>query len=167
MDKEYLESKIEKYDESIIQLKNQNDILHDEIDLLKKLIIQSTNLADSREKYCPICGDFFAFRPFGVTPRPDAVCPKCWSLERHRLVYFLLQKRYGPILKNENIKFLHFAPEAPFYNLFRKFKNIDYYPVDFDPELYEALHIHIRDKVDMENLFYEDNMLILYTIAMF
>ena len=63
------------------------------------------------------------------------------------------------MLEHEIIKLLHFAPEVPFYNFFKKFKNIYYYPVDFNPEIYEARNIHIRDKVDMENLAqYEDEM---------
>lgn len=152
----------ENYDKSneklINELNNQNYMLLKEINLLKRLIIKNKNFNDMQENYCPICENFSKFKPFGITSRSNALCPHCHSLERHRLVYFLMQRRYGHMLEHENIKLLHFAPEVPFYRLFKKFNNIDYYPVDFNPEIYEARNIHIRDKVNMENLQYEDNM---------
>ena len=136
MDENNDENTYRAYDASINNLKNQNYLLLKEIDLLKKFIIKNNSFNKSEENYCPICD----------------------SLERHRLIYFILQ-RYGYRLEHENIKLLHFAPEVPFYNLFKKFNNIDYYPVDFNPEIYEVRNIHIRDKVNMENLFqYDDNM---------
>src|SRR3990170_2137704 len=37
---------------------------------------------------CPCCGwRFRVFLPFGVKPRPSAQCPRCGSLERHRLLW--------------------------------------------------------------------------------
>ena len=158
MDENNDENTYRAYDASINNLKNQNYLLLKEIDLLKKFIIKNNSFNKSEENYCPICENFSNFKPFGITGRSNALCPNCHSLERHRLIYFILQ-RYGYRLEHENIKLLHFAPEVPFYNLFKKFNNIDYYPVDFNPEIYEVRNIHIRDKVNMENLFqYDDNM---------
>lgn len=159
MERKSIENKGDEFDNLIFNLKNQNHALLKEMDLLKKFIIRNNITNKSDENYCPICENFSNFKSFGITSRSNALCPHCHSLERHRLVYFIIQRRYGYLLEHENIKLLHFAPEIPFYNLFKKFNNIDYYPVDFNPELYEARNIHIRDKVDMENLFqYEDNM---------
>lgn len=38
---------------------------------------------------CPVCGaKYRKFLPYGyVQPRPNALCPKCLSLERHRLLW--------------------------------------------------------------------------------
>ena len=147
------------YKKLINNLYNQNYELLKEINLLKKFLIKNENFNYNEENYCPICENFSNFQSFGNPSRSNVLCPHCHSLERHRLVYFIIQKRYGYMLEHEIIKLLHFAPEVPFYNFFKKFKNIDYYPVDFNPEIYEARNIHIRDKVDMENLAqYEDEM---------
>jgi Methyltransferase domain len=56
---------------------------------------------------CPICGynGFFGF--FGRPPRLDAQCPRCFSLERHRLFWLWLSKNDCKL--SEPI--LHFAPE--------------------------------------------------------
>ena len=53
----------------------------------------------SAEKNCPICGFHGRFIGFGDPVRTGAACPKCWSLERHRL--FALAARDGQILFSE------------------------------------------------------------------
>ena len=41
--------------------------------------------------YCPVCErGFRKFFEFGVNPRPNAMCPGCGSLERHRLLWIAL-----------------------------------------------------------------------------
>ena len=41
--------------------------------------------------YCPVCErGFRKFFEFGVNPRPNACCPGCGSLERHRLLWIAL-----------------------------------------------------------------------------
>jgi hypothetical protein len=55
---------------------------------------------------CPICSYQGWFTHFGQPPRVDAQCPRCGSLERHRL-FWLWYQRNG---MQEPI--LHFAPEA-------------------------------------------------------
>jgi len=41
--------------------------------------------------YCPVCErGFRKFYKFGVNPRPNACCPGCGSLERHRLLWIAL-----------------------------------------------------------------------------
>ena len=106
--------------------------------------------------YCPICNKYLEFKPFGPSKRKRAQCPICGSLERHRLVYLLFQNRYWELLNEESIKLLHFAPENVFYNYFSNQENIDYYPVDINPKLFESTNIEIREKVDIENIHYPD-----------
>lgn len=159
-DKNNLDSNLKK---SIIDLKNQNNDLLNEINLIKHAIIKNNIFSFENENYCPICGKFSVFGSGGLNHRANVQCPNCGSLERHRLVYLFLQKNYSYILENylfenDSIKLLHFAPEIIFYNLFRENENIDYYPVDIDPEGYKNSIIQIKQKVDMQNIPYSDNM---------
>lgn len=60
-------------------------------------------------RLCPICGYEGPFGPFGpVVARPDARCPRCLGLERHRL-FKLAFDRIG--LPADRLRILHFAPE--------------------------------------------------------
>ena len=43
------------------------------------------------------------------------------------------------------------------YKIFNNQENIDYYPVDINPKRYKKNKINIREKVNMENIPYEDN----------
>jgi SAM-dependent methyltransferase len=56
---------------------------------------------------CPICDFRGLFRAYGHPPRYDAFCPKCGSLERHRLIRLALRKY--PL--REDAEIIHFAPE--------------------------------------------------------
>lgn len=100
-------------------------------------------------KYCPVCNTYSkSFLPFGDNPRPQALCPNCGSLERHRLVYLYFKNR-TPIFSKE-VKFLHFAPEGVFKNIFSNCENIDYHPADLFPRSSD-------EKIDMQNIPYEND----------
>jgi SAM-dependent methyltransferase len=65
-----------------------------------------------RARGCPICGAAVRrFGAFGIEPRPNASCPICGSLERHRLVWLFLQRRTD-LFNRRPKRFLHFAPEG-------------------------------------------------------
>jgi SAM-dependent methyltransferase len=69
-----------------------------------------------RGRDCPCCGHSFRrFRPAGNPPRPDAACPSCTSVERHRLLALLIQGE--PALGSG--RFLHFAAEPALSPLLR------------------------------------------------
>lgn len=74
-----------------------------------------------RARRCPMCGcRRRRFLPYGyVTSREDALCPKCLSLERHRMIWLWLERNTG--LFNERPTLLHIAPEV---SLMRHFKRI-------------------------------------------
>lgn len=61
---------------------------------------------------CPLCGKRFRrMLPYGyVTPRPNALCPHCLSLERHRLLWLYLTRETD--LFTARPKLLHIAPEV-------------------------------------------------------
>lgn len=139
---------------------NQNDKLIKQNSGLKRDLIKAHQnlLSSDNINLCPICGhESKFFEPLNATHPFDLVrCPYCDSLHRHRLVFLVLKLRFKELL-NDNIKLLHFAPELSLYNFFTNKRNIDYFPVDLNPEYYERKDIFIREKVNMENIPYDDN----------
>jgi hypothetical protein len=67
-------------------------------------------LYHGRARHCPCCGgNFRAFLPAGHPPRPDALCPRCAALERHRSLWRYLGERTP--LFTERARVLLVAPE--------------------------------------------------------
>ena len=61
--------------------------------------------------YCPICNHWYRrFSPFGLRGRPNAECPGCGSLERHRFLWLYLTEHTKVQQRRDRI--LHVAPEA-------------------------------------------------------
>lgn len=108
--------------------------------------------------YCPICKSHFKkFASFGVVERENAKCPKCGSLERHRLLWKYMNEKTNLFNKDLRIRLLHFAPEKSFYDIFSKNTNIDYYPCDISPELYAYNGNQKVKKVDITNIPFDEN----------
>jgi SAM-dependent methyltransferase len=73
---------------------------------------------------CPCCGGSFrAFRR--RRRRPDALCPRCQALERHRLLWLYLRDR--TTLFSEPLDVLHVAPEPVFESRLRALDNLSAY----------------------------------------
>ena len=85
-------------------------------------------------RYCPCCRSYLrTFKPFGLVPRPEARCPICGALERHRLMH-LYMTRKTDLFNGHPKKMLHVAPEPELSRWFRNAANIEYVSVDlFDP----------------------------------
>ncbi|GET43233.1 class I SAM-dependent methyltransferase [Microseira wollei] len=99
--------------------------------------------------YCPCCGNQFRkFLPFGAQKRPNAICPRCLSLERHRLLWLYLQNKTN--LLSANLKFLHIAPEYLLKQAIATLPNINYLSADLQPQ--EAMV-----QMDITDIQYEDN----------
>ncbi len=128
--------------------------LTENFNLIKPLVVND-NQDDYDLNYCAICGRVSNFIPAGISNREKAKCPYCKTVERHRLLYLILIKEYGYLLKNP-IELLHFAPEAPFYKNFSNMENIDYYPVDINSDKYARRNTPIRDEVNIENIPYDN-----------
>lgn len=93
------------------------------------------------KNYCPICKRESYFLPGGTKPRPQAKCPRCGSLERHRLLIMYLVNQTN--IFYDEVKVLHFAPEQFITNYLRQFPNITYVSADlFAPAM---LKIDITD----------------------
>lgn len=61
---------------------------------------------------CPVCGAHYRrFLPYGyVASRPNALCPRCLALERHRLLWLYLTRETD--LTTARPRTLHIAPEV-------------------------------------------------------
>lgn len=72
-----------------------------------------------RGRQCPMCGcRRRKFLPYGyVTSREDALCPRCLSLERHRMIWLWLERHSDLFASHPEV--LHIAPEV---SLMRHFK---------------------------------------------
>ncbi|MBC8205374.1 MAG: glycosyltransferase [FCB group bacterium] len=82
---------------------------------------------------CPCCGwESDKFQPAGLVPRPNALCPNCGLLERHRALWMFLQNRTG--FFQDNLKVLHFGPEEYFRKMFGSLKNLEYYNADIESD---------------------------------
>lgn len=107
--------------------------------------------------FCPICSSKFRiFESRGLTKRKNAKCPKCGSLERHRLQFKYLHERTN-FFNIDKVRLLHFAPEKFFIKLFSSKSNVEYYPADLLPELYETqgqIKVH---KVDITQIPFPEN----------
>ena len=58
--------------------------------VIKRKSARFSTEATGARFYCPICGAWYrSFAPFGLRGRPNARCPGCGSLERHRFLWLL------------------------------------------------------------------------------
>lgn len=93
---------------------------------------------------CPICGARYRkFMPYGyVHSRENALCPRCLSLERHRLMWLYLCNETD--LFEREISLLHVAPERCFIKRLEAVKSIDYITADLESPL-ARLKMDIQD----------------------
>lgn len=98
---------------------------------------------------CPVCGvSFRKFLPYGrLRPRPNALCPNCLSLERHRLMWLYLQERTNFFKGRKAV--LHIAPEACFIPRFEKIHDAGYITADLESPL-------ARVKMDIHQMPFKD-----------
>jgi SAM-dependent methyltransferase len=95
---------------------------------------------------CVLCGYRGKFLGYGYPFVCDILCPKCGSLERHRLL--TLANRDYDFFRNRDV--LHFAPEKPIRELVLNHRPRSYVTADlFAPG--------VDRKEDIESLTIEDN----------
>lgn len=100
-------------------------------------------------RYCPICRTpCKKFHQYGANPRKEAQCPKCGSLERHRLMYLYLKNETE--LFSRKMKLIHFSPENCLRKVFEKQNNIEYVTADLE-------RADVDFKADMTKLPFKDN----------
>ena len=84
---------------------------------------------------CPICSKSFRkFLPYGrINPRPNALCPNCLSLERHRLIWLFLKEKTDFFKEKQHV--LHIAPEGCFLYPFQEVHREWYITADIESPL--------------------------------
>lgn len=84
---------------------------------------------------CPVCEHGYRkFLPYGrKNPRPNALCPHCMSLERHRLIWKYLTDRTDFFRRKQHV--LHIAPEACFIERFQITHGDSYITADIESPL--------------------------------
>jgi hypothetical protein len=95
---------------------------------------------------CPCCGGQFSrFVPHRT--RTHAKCPRCGSLERHRMLHLYITERTD--LPRGNYSVLHMAPEYELQRYLRSCPALDYRSADLDSPLAD-------DRADIMALPYAD-----------
>lgn len=99
---------------------------------------------------CPIINRSYSkFLPYGrVNPRPNALCPDSLSLERHRLLWLYLKQKTN--FFNEQLHFLHIAPEQCFMKAFERQHKDGYITADIESPLAKV-------KMDVHDIPFEEN----------
>ena len=99
---------------------------------------------------CPICSKSFRkFLPYGrINPRPNALCPNCLSLERHRLIWLYLKEKTGFFAQKQPV--LHIAPEGCFIARFAKIHGDRYITADIESPLAKV-------KMDIHKIPFPEN----------
>ena len=101
--------------------------------------------------FCPVCrSSIRGFLPFGLEHRPNAKCPVCGSLERHRLVYIYLQQKTDLFLSPVK-KMLHVAPENCLAQIFKESRTIRYFSADIAP--YAMAQMDLTRSIFTDNAF--------------
>ena len=104
-----------------------------------------------RGRECPICGSRRRkFMPYGyTTSREDALCPRCLSLERHRMIWLWMTR--STTLLEEHPRLLHIAPEVSLMRHFKRlYKDANYLTADLESPLAD-MHF------DVQSIPLEDN----------
>jgi SAM-dependent methyltransferase len=96
-------------------------------------------------RHCPICGYSGFFSAYGQPLQPDAMCPRCRSVGRHRQ-HHLLVRQHNDWIEGKSI--LHFAPEPAFVDDYAKRAAL-YVQADYSPARSEV-------QVDMQAIQYEE-----------
>lgn len=88
--------------------------------------------------------------------RKNLVCPRCYSTDRDRLIYWYFKNKTDIFVKKS--KLLHIAPEGCLKALLSSHENIDYFTGDKFTKGYDAYY-YDRDviQLDVKNIPYKDN----------
>lgn len=114
---------------------------------------------------CPFCkGHFSAFLPAGLNIpvlkekqvvgggyRLNSTCPRCYSIDRERLIYLFLKKEKQYVF-SEGIRLLHVAPERNLGEKFKSNPNIDYISADLDSSM-ANIQMDITDIKQSDNTY--------------
>ena len=117
--------------------------------------------------FCPFCNKSFRkFLPggfdypvlyenhvIGSGYRLNEVCPRCYSLDRHRLIYLFLKNKTN--ISSAPLKLFHVAPEGCLRSYISGFPNIDYTDGVKNKEGY--YYSTLTKLIDITDLSFDDN----------
>jgi len=101
---------------------------------------------------CGVCGNSYKhFLPYGrLRSRPNALCPGCLSLERHRLVWKYLREKTQFFTRPMDV--LHIAPEQCFISPFTAAHGDRYVTADLESP-WAKVHMDIHSMPFADNSF--------------
>ncbi|WP_207435610.1 class I SAM-dependent methyltransferase [Sabulibacter ruber] len=121
---------------------------HTRLSLRKLFWLSRSWLYLGNKVYCPLCeGSFRTFLPFGSERRPQALCPRCHTVERHRLLWLYLQEQVS--IAERPLEVLHMAPEPILQQRLKRLLNLKYRSADLTSPV-------AMDHVDIQALPYPD-----------
>lgn len=74
-----------------------------------------------------------------------ALCPRCYSTDRERLVYCYITKRSNILNSSKNVRLLHIAPEKKLQKILKSFSHIKYVNGDLNPLMNCNIKLNIID----------------------
>ncbi|KAA3439382.1 class I SAM-dependent methyltransferase [Rufibacter hautae] len=123
---------------------------HARLTLRKLYWLSRSWLYAGRKVYCLLCeGSFRTFLPFGTERRPQALCPRCHTVERHRLLWLFLQEKVK--ITEKPLEVLHMAPEPRMQTRLKGLLNLRYRSADLTSPV-------AMDHVDIQALPYPDGL---------
>ena len=98
---------------------------------------------------CPCCDG--RFRRFIRRYGSDALCPKCLSLKRHRLLWLYLRDRTE--IRSRDISLLHISPEEALERRLRSLPRLQYVSADLSPSSIAMVRADITNLPFAEGTF--------------
>ena len=83
-----------------------------------------------------------------------ALCPRCYSTDRERLLYWYITKKSNILNSSKNIRLLQGAPEKNLQKIFKSFSHIEYISGDLNPLINCNVRLDITD-MDFENNYFD------------
>jgi len=83
-----------------------------------------------------------------------ALCPRCYSTDRERLVYWYINNRSNILNSSKNIRLLHVAPEKNLRKILKSFSHIKYISGDLNPLMSCDIRLDITD-INFEDNFFD------------
>ena len=99
---------------------------------------------------CNVCDYEGKFLSYGKNPRHNALCPNCKSLERHRFLFYLLKPE---ILEKKKV--LYVSPPASIFNFMDKKENIEFFPIDIDPNYPYIKYVSDITRLPFNDCFFD------------
>ena len=115
---------------------------------------------------CPFCGGHFRrlipaaldlpvlkeLNVVGGGYRSNALCPRCYSSDRERLIYLYIKNKTKLFQQcQKGIRVLHVAPERNLQKVFLQYSHVDYLSADLDSS-------QVMVKMDITHIDLDDNL---------